>query len=150
QFLFDYNKNEEFLKLEKHFNDGANTVIRLNAQKKHIISQEKFDEFLNNLKKKNFYDELFSDKINLEEVINYYDYLNETTESDYITMHKTKGSGIKNVMVILDEYFWPKYNFKSIYDDSTDADKKLKNQKLFYVACSRTIKNLVIVRLVED
>ena len=66
-------------------------------------------------------------------------------------MHKTKGSGIENVMVVMDEYFWNKYNFKSIYDKTeTDLKKKLKNQKLFYVACSRTIKNLFCVRLVSD
>ena len=66
-------------------------------------------------------------------------------------MHKTKGSGIENVMVVMDEYFWNKYNFKSIYDTTEkDLIKKLKNQKLFYVACSRTIKNLICVRIVSD
>ncbi len=66
-------------------------------------------------------------------------------------MHKTKGSGIENVMVVMDEYFWPKYNFKSIYDTfELDEEKRLKNQKLFYVACSRTIKNLICVRIVSD
>lgn len=65
-------------------------------------------------------------------------------------MHKTKGSGIKNVLVVLDEYFWfQKYKFKTIFDSSeVDAEKKIYNQKLFYVACSRTIDNLVCVRII--
>jgi DNA helicase II / ATP-dependent DNA helicase PcrA len=51
----------------------------------------------------------------------------------------------------MDEYFWPKYNFKSIYDETElNLKKKIKNQKLFYVACSRTIKNLTCVRLISD
>lgn len=85
------------------------------------------------------------------EVLNYYNYIDENIISDYITMHKTKGSGIENVMVVMDEYFWNKYNFKSIYDvNEEDLIKKSKNQKLFYVACSRTIKNLICVRIVSD
>lgn len=65
-------------------------------------------------------------------------------------MHKTKGSGIENVIVVLDEYFWNKYNFKSIYDSSIDENKRYENQKLFYVASSRTINNLAIVRMIEN
>ena len=64
-------------------------------------------------------------------------------------MHKTKGSGIDNVLVVLDEYFWNEYKFRDIYSGNADNDKKWKNQKLFYVACSRAKINLKIVRLVS-
>jgi len=54
------------------------------------------------------------------------------------------------VLVVLDEYFWHEYNFRHIYSGEADADKKWKNQKLFYVACSRAKNNLKIVRLISD
>ena len=66
-------------------------------------------------------------------------------------MHKTKGTGINNVMIILEEYFWYKYKFKTIFD-STELDlvKKIFNQKLFYVASSRTVNNLICIRMINE
>ena len=111
------------------------------------ISQEEFDELHSLLKKERFYHDLFSSKLPFREIIKYYRYLNEQTE--YITMHKTKGSGIENVLVVLEEYFWNEYNFNLIVDDSeSDSIKKSKNMKLFYVACSRAINNLTCVKIV--
>jgi DNA helicase-2/ATP-dependent DNA helicase PcrA len=149
-FLESLKVNDRFQQLEALYIDGGNTSARM-IEKDSKVSDEEFIEFDKNRKKKTFYTELFSEKLKFFEVVNYYNYIDENTISDYITMHKTKGSGIKNVMVVMDEYFWNKYNFKSIYDtDEKDLLKKLKNQKLFYVACSRTIKNLICVRLVSD
>ena len=87
--------------------------------------------------------------IKFSEIMNYVTYINE--QAEYITMHKTKGSGIPNVMVVLEEYFWYKYNFSAIYDSSeADTDKKLFNQKLFYVACSRAIDNLICIKVIPS
>ena len=149
-FLKEFNNNLNYLKLEKLSIGGSKTQKQLKDNHGIELSKEEFDTFDKALKKKTFYIDLFSDKLEFKEVINYYSYLNEEVESGYITMHKTKGSGIENVIVVLDEYFWNKYNFKSIYDSSIDDEKRYKNQKLFYVAASRTIKNLAIIRMVED
>ena len=70
--------------------------------------------------------------------------------SKYITMHKTKGSGIDNVLVALDEYFWSEYDFKTVFSEEEDLDKRHKNQRLVYVACSRAKTNLRCVRLVSS
>jgi DNA helicase-2/ATP-dependent DNA helicase PcrA len=148
-FITILKANERFKQLEDLYNRGGNTYIRM-TEKDSTVSEEEFLEFDKNLKKKNFYNKLFSEELKFPEVLNYYNYIDENTISDYITMHKTKGSGIQNVMVVMDEYFWNKYNFKSIYDDEKDSLRKSKNQKLFYVACSRAIKNLICVRLVSD
>lgn len=149
-FLSNLKVDHRFKYLETLFNDGGNTSVRMNA-KDTTISDEEFEEFDKNRKKKTFYIELFSENLKFTEVLNYYNYLDENVVSDYITMHKTKGSGIENVMVVMDEYFWNKYNFKSVYDvGEKDLIKKSKNQKLFYVACSRTIKNLICVRVISD
>jgi DNA helicase-2/ATP-dependent DNA helicase PcrA len=149
-FLKEFNNNLNYLKLEKLSIGGSKTQKQLKDNHGLELSKEEFDTFDKALKKKTFYIDLFSDKLEFKEVLNYYTYLNEEEETEYITMHKTKGSGIKNVIVVLDEYFWNKYNFKSIYDSSIDEAKRYKNQKLFYVASSRTIKNLAIIRMVED
>lgn len=142
--------NERFQKLEGLYNGGGNTYARM-KEKDSTISEDEFNEFDKDRKRRNFYYDLFSEKLKFSEVLCYYNYIDEDTISDYVTMHKTKGSGIENVMVVMDEYFWNKYDFKSIYDnDEKDLTKKSKNQKLFYVACSRTIKNLICVRLVSN
>lgn len=149
-FLENLNIDVRFQYLGSLYIDEGNTSARMIA-KDASVSDEEFVEFEKNLKRKTFYNDLFSEKLKFTEVLNYYNYIDENIVSDYITMHKTKGSGIENVMVVMDEYFWNKYNFKSIYDvDEEDLIKKSKNQKLFYVACSRTIKNLICVRLVSD
>ena len=66
-------------------------------------------------------------------------------------MHKTKGAGIENVLVVLDEYFWNQYKFQ-FNQDSTEPNCAFTspNMKLFYVACSRTIKNLTVVKVVTS
>ncbi|WP_409416011.1 UvrD-helicase domain-containing protein [Flavobacterium sp. PS2] len=149
-FLENLKQDERFQHLESLHIDGGNTAVRMIA-KDTSVSDEEFVEFDKNRKKKTFYTELFSERLKFSEVLNYYNYIDENSVSNYITMHKTKGSGIENVMVVMDEYFWNKYNFKSIYDvNEQDLIKKSRNQKLFYVACSRTIKNLICVRLVSD
>lgn len=149
-FLETLKTNDRFQELETLYISGGNTSARM-IEKDATVSDEEFVEFDKNRKKKTFYVELFSENLKFSEVLNYYNYIDENIISNYITMHKTKGSGIENVMVVMDEYFWNKYNFKSIYDvNELDLIKKSKNQKLFYVACSRTIKNLVCVRLVSD
>lgn len=64
-------------------------------------------------------------------------------------MHKTKGSGIENVLVVLDEYFWSKYDFKTVFSNDHNLEKKKISEQLFYVACSRAKTNLRCVRLVS-
>lgn len=147
-FLSELEFDTRFKLLELHYLKGSNTKVRLKTEQNIDLSDEEFNDFERILKKKRFAVDLFSDKVSFREVLNYYKYINE--ETGYITMHKTKGSGIENVIVVLDEYLWSQYNFKSIYDPSKPEDIRIKNQKLFYVACSRTIYNLGIVLLIED
>jgi len=135
-----------YLGFKKAYLEGLNTFARMKVSISEL-ENEKFSEYEKLFKKERFFLELFSDKVRFGEIYNYFKYLNEETE--YITMHKTKGSGIRNVLVVLDEYFWNKYSFKTIFDTSeSDIEKRLYNQKLFYVACSRAIDNLVCIKLI--
>lgn len=146
--LSELSEDTEFIKFKALYLGGKNTLTRI---KNDITDIDEYDfkELEGNVKKEIFYNELFSDKTKFQDVINYFNYQNEHTQ--YITMHKTKGSGIDNVLVVLDEYFWnSEYNFQSIFSDEPNLEKKLKNQKLFYVACSRAKSNLKVVRLVSS
>ena len=64
-------------------------------------------------------------------------------------MHKTKGSSIQNVIVVMDEFFWNDYNFSSLYmpESDTNANRAINSRKLIYVACSRAIEGLVCVKV---
>ena len=111
--------------------------------------EARYHECTRLVKKEDFFIQLFSKAVTFREVINYCYYLNEKT--DYITMHKTKGSGIDNVLVVMDDFFWSKYSFKTLLVmPCTNDDMKLKMQKLFYVACSRAKHNLICVRLITE
>ena len=145
-FLKDLKENDDFQNFKTYYNSGQNTFTRISTTLT-TISEDEFKEYERLVKKEVFYADLFSDKIKFNEILNYYKYINEETK--YITMHKTKGTGIDNVLVVMDEYFWSKYSFKAIFDNAeTDKEKKLTNQKLFYVACSRAKTNLNCVKLI--
>ncbi len=146
-FLEDLPQNDKYKVFKNQYQLGNSTFAKMkkiNAD----IEEEEFDDLKREVKKEVFYIELFSGEITFSEIINYYNYLNEETE--YITMHKTKGSSIENVTVVLDEYFWNDYNFKSLYDLGAKTNMKEKTEKLFYVACSRTKTNLSCIRVIEE
>ena len=146
-FLSDIKKDKFYPTFKAQYDSGQNTFARM-VKEVEGLNEEVFKEYERLLKKERFYNDLFSSKIKFKEIINYVSYLNE--EKAYITMHKTKGSGIANVIVVLDEYFWyQKFKFKTIFDSSeVDTAKRLYNQKLFYVACSRAIDNLICIRII--
>lgn len=63
-------------------------------------------------------------------------------------MHKTKGTSIPSVIVVMEEYFWNEYDFSLLYrPDGQKIEKQVNSQKLIYVACSRAKNNLVCVRI---
>ena len=112
-----------------------------------LSSKEEFEDYESRWKKERFITEFFSDELKFSEVLNYTRYLNEETE--YITMHKTKGTSIPSVIVVMEEYFWSEYDFSLIYSPFTEGKAKKRNdsQKLIYVACSRAKNNLICIRV---
>ena len=70
-------------------------------------------------------------------------------------MHKTKGSGITSVIIVMEEYFWNIYDFSLLYLDEKELNdtallKKIRSQKLIYVACSRAIENLTCIKVITQ
>ena len=69
-----------------------------------------------------------------------------------MSMHKTKGTGIENVLLVIDEYGWTtEYDFMSCFaKDVPESKREISSRKLLYVASSRTKRNLVCVRLMKS
>ena len=147
-FLNEVDLDAEFVKFESDYNNDGHTFIKM-QKIVPTLDEDTFKEQERNVKHKIFCNSLLSDEISFKEVLNYFRYENDDTQ--FITMHKTKGTGIDNVHVVLDEYFWNEYDFKSVFDpNETDVDKIEKNKQLIYVACSRAKLNLRCVRLVSS
>lgn len=149
--------DSSFADFESLFNQGHTTKIQMTkalaradctALTQDILAAD-FDEKLRDLKRKRFYEDLVSPDLPFSEVLAYYRY--EMDDSNFSTMHKTKGTGIENILVVLDEYSWTQYDFLSCFSgESPKPGRETQTRKLLYVACSRAKKNLVCVRLVEN
>lgn len=153
-FLLECSLDKKFNSFKTKYLDDCHTFAKfLKKYPKHFDEnteytgkEQNFLKWERVLKKEQFYEQLFSGSVKFNEVISFFEYMNEQT--DFITMHKTKGSGIDNVLVAMDDFFWSKYQFKTLFDNPCEKpEMKLKMQKLFYVACSRAKQNLICVRL---
>lgn len=149
KFLKELDGNERYKLFKSLYNKGKNTFLRI-QETLPLESKEEFDDFEYQFKKERFINDAFSEKIKFSQAICYYDYLNKETE--YITMHKTKGSGIPSIIVVMEEFFWNEYDFSLLYSqkDSNKLKKRLNSQKLIYVACSRARNNVVCLRLLTS
>jgi DNA helicase-2/ATP-dependent DNA helicase PcrA len=147
RYLSTLNDDSKYQEFKKCYLSGQNTYSRMRGSF-NLSSAEEFNDYNSKVKKETFINSLAADNIKFIEAINYFKYINE--QSKYITMHRTKGSSIDSVIVIMEEFFWTnEYDFSLIYLDKTERSKKRDNsQKLIYVACSRARKNLLCVRLV--
>jgi DNA helicase-2/ATP-dependent DNA helicase PcrA len=73
----------------------------------------------------------------------YYEYYNDL--SPYSTQHGIKGAEFDNVLIILDNGKWNKYNFQYYFEKTPDKESIIdRTKKLFYVCCSRAKNNLVV------
>ncbi len=139
------NEDEFYTVFRRMYLDGNSTYNKI-KDKIDIPSEEVFDEWESTYKRERFINELLSNGLKFFEVLNYFKYLAEETE--YITMHKTKGSSIQNVIVVMEEFFWNEYNFSSLYlANDSNTNRIINSKKLIYVACSRAIAGLVCVKV---
>lgn len=144
-FLEQLKSNELYQKFKTLYLGGQNTYSRI-KDSKIVSSEEEFDYYVSQWEREHFITELFSSQLKFTEVLNYARYLDE--ETNYITMHRTKGTSIPSVIVVMEEYFWNEYDFSLLYKpDECKIEKQVNSQKLIYVACSRAKRNLVCVRV---
>ncbi len=103
------------------------------------------DDNINNFITSNFY--LYSRVANVSysEFISLYNYLEGYTP--FSTQHKIKGEQYKNVLIILDNGEWSKYNFEYLLNPEhpkCNQNVLERTRKLFYVCCTRAMENLVV------
>ncbi|PKM49720.1 MAG: ATP-dependent helicase [Firmicutes bacterium HGW-Firmicutes-7] len=149
EFLKDLDANEQYQLFKKLYNEGKNTFARI-IDYMELKSEEEFDNLEYQYKKERFVNAIFSSNIKFSQAIHYYDYLNE--ETNYITMHKTKGSSIPSIIVVMEEFFWNEYDFSLIYSPQgvQKAKKQANSQKLIYVACSRARNSVVCFKILKE
>lgn len=145
-FAEQCSRDESYQKFKESYLSGKNTYNKI-RDTINIPSEDVFDDWEAIYKRERFINELLSPDLKFIEALNYSKYLAEDTE--YITMHKTKGSSIQNVIVVMDEFFWNEYKFSSLYSPGSDGNtnRVINSRKLIYVACSRAISKLVCVKV---
>lgn len=145
-FIEKYSNDEFYKRFKEQYLAGSNTYNKIKDMI-DIPSEDVFDDWESIYKRERFINELLSPDLKFIEALNYSKYLAEETE--YITMHKTKGSSIQSVIVVMDEFFWNEYKFSSLYSPKSDTniDRVINSKKLIYVACSRAMSGLVCVKV---
>lgn len=156
--LADFHDDKSLAEFKLLVDNGHNTKVRmkkeLGERSGKLLTVQKvedeFEEYEYKLKKWDFLSRIFSKDLKNSEILAYYSY--EKDEGNFATMHKTKGTGIEDVIVVCDEYGWSQeYDFSSCFSaESPETAKEVRSRKLLYVACSRTKKNLVCIRLASD
>ena len=71
-----------------------------------------------------------------------YDYVEDYTP--FSTQHKIKGAEFNNVLVVLDNGNWRKYNFENLFLKNGSESVLERTEKIFYVCCTRAKENLVV------
>lgn len=115
-------------------------VIEL-AERTGLISKD--DLFTSFIENKGCYLWLRLEKLPFQEYVNSIAYLREYVS--VITQHKVKGGEYENVLVLLDNGRWNQYNFNTIFGKgSANENVQNRTKKLFYVAITRAMKNLIV------
>ncbi|MFV8357810.1 3'-5' exonuclease [Flavobacterium sp. XS1P32] len=144
------NSIEEKIKLkeaiEKLLKNRTTTIGEVIDRADELGIVIKNDKSLNEFIKSSEYIYTRVREVSYQEFINLYNYLEGFTP--YSTQHKTKGSEYDNVLIVLDNGNWPKYNFKYLFENTKDKEEIIeRTQKLFYVCCTRAKENLAVYYL---
>ena len=115
-------------------------VIELAEEHELISKDDLFTNFINN---KGYYLWSRLKIMPFQEYVNSIDYLREYVS--VITQHKVKGSEYENVLVLLDNGKWNQYNFDTLFGKSSSNENvQNRTKRLFYVAITRAMKNLIV------
>ncbi len=127
--------------IESLVNVGDKTieeVIKEAHEKGICLIDEKIEKFRE--EKEYIYNRVKDVKYN--EFQELYDFLEGKTP--FSTQHKTKGAEYDNVLVILDNGNWNKYNFENLFLGDGKPSVLERTQKIFYVCCTRAKEHLVV------
>jgi len=119
-------------------NKTIEEVINVAHEKGICLIDDKLEDF--KAKKEYLYNRV--KEVQYSEFQKLYDYLEGKTP--FSTQHKTKGTEFDNVLVILDNGGWNKYNFENMFLDAGTESVLERTQKIFYVCCTRAKENLAV------
>lgn len=119
-------------------NKTIEEVINVAHEKGICLIDDKLEDF--KVKKEYLYNRV--KEVQYSEFQKLYDYLEGKTP--FSTQHKTKGTEFDNVLVILDNGGWNKYNFENMFLDAGTESVLERTQKIFYVCCTRAKENLAV------
>lgn len=115
-------------------------IIKMSSENHLVDEDDLFDDFIKN---KGYYLWNRIKEIPFEEFKHSISYLREYVS--VLTQHKVKGSEYDNVLVLLDNGRWNRYDFRTLFGEgSEDEDVINRTRRLFYVAITRAMKNLII------
>jgi DNA helicase II / ATP-dependent DNA helicase PcrA len=128
-------------KIESLINVGNKTIKEVisDAHEKGICL---IDDKLEAFKEKNEYLYNRVKEVHYSEFQKLYDYLEGKTP--FSTQHKTKGTEFDNILVILDNGKWSKYNFEKMFLNTAKQSVLERTQKIFYVCCTRAKERLTV------
>jgi DNA helicase II / ATP-dependent DNA helicase PcrA len=63
----------------------------------------------------------------------------------FSTQHGIKGKEFRDVLIVLDNGGWNNYNFENLFTNAGTDSVINRTRKMFYVCCTRTERNLVVV-----
>jgi len=129
---------EIITELQGMSNNTIEDVIEYAHNKGICRKDDKLSAFIE--KKKYIYDQV--KQLKFKEFQNLFAYLEGYTP--FSTQHKIKGAEFDNVLVILDNGNWTKYNFQYLFENNGTDSVRERTQKLFYVCCTRSKENLVV------
>jgi DNA helicase-2/ATP-dependent DNA helicase PcrA len=127
--------------IESLINVGNKTIEEVinDAHEKGIcLKDDKLEDF--KVKKEYLYNRV--KEVRYSEFQKLHDYLEGKTP--FSTQHKTKGTEFDNVLVILDNGGWNKYNFENMFLNAGTESVLERTQKIFYVCCTRAKENLAV------
>jgi len=127
--------------IESLINVGNKTIeeVIIDAHEKGICL---IDDRLEAFKEKNEYLYNRVKQVQYSEFQKLYDYLEGKTP--FSTQHKTKGAEFDNILVILDNGGWNKYNFEKMFLNTGTQSVLERTQKIFYVCCTRAKETLAV------
>lgn len=131
-------KVDKLIKMQK---DTIHDVIEYAHDSGLCLKDDNVLDFIKN----NDYLYSIVSKVNYCEFVNLYMYLEGY--APFSTQHKIKGEEFKNVLVILNNGEWTKYNFEYLFNQSHEKCNPSvlkRTQKLFYVCCTRAKENLIV------
>lgn len=132
--------------LAKNYNDNIANVLQMaDSFGLAKIDDDNLHKYFNKGEdEQNKYFSLWNAIKNLHfrEIVNFYNY--DLNSSIYSTQHSVKGEEFENVLVVLDNGKWNKYNFENLFTGQGTEGTINRTKKIFYVACSRAENNLVV------